>query len=404
MSNYLQKFGDIKLRASYGVLGNQSVGDFQYQTTYFTFQNAYGFNNVGAGGTGFNFANPDIRWERAATYNAGADLSFLKNALTFSLDYFSKVTSDILIPPVVPGVFGSNLPDFNAGKVSNKGWEVTAAYRHSGKTLRHYVSLNIGDSQNKVLDYQGNERKTGIEELRVLLKEGVPYNSYIGFKRDGYFQNIDEVNNGPKVPGLNVLPGDNRYKDINGDGIINDDDLFVFGNSFPRYTFGATYNVGYKGLDLNVFLQGVGKRTMMLRGELVEAFHYDYGLTMYQHQLDYWTPMNQDARYPRLAAKGSQSNENNFRRGSDMYLYDGSYLRLKNVQFGYTLPMKLTKMLRMQKFRAYLSGQNLLTLSGVKFVDPELSEFDNSMKNNGANSGRSYPTMVNYGFGLDITF
>ncbi len=192
--------------------------------------------------------------------------------------------------------------------------------------------------------------------------------------------------------------------DVDGNGIINDEDKFVFGNPFPRLTFGLTYNVRFKGFDLNVFAQGVGRRTMMIRGEMVEPFHFNYGMTMYEHQLDYWTPQNPDARYPRLADNGSQSNTNNFRRGSNMYLYDGAYLRLKNLQLGYTLPKGFAEKLGMQNFRAYLSGQNLFTLSKVKFVDPELSEFDNSMRNGGANSARAYPTMVYYGFGLDITF
>src|SRR5690606_28916171 len=125
-----------------------------------------------------------------------------------------------------------------------------------------------------------------IEELELLLKEGYPYNSYVGLKRDGYFQNIDEVEQGPKT-GLNVQPGDNRYVDIDGNGIINDDDKVVFGSPFPRLTYGFTYNVGFKGFDLNVFLQGVGKRTMMIRGELVEPFHFNYGMNVYEHQLDY---------------------------------------------------------------------------------------------------------------------
>lgn len=405
MSNYRQRVGNLKLRASYGVLGNQNVGNYQYQTTYFTFADAYGFNNSTVSGTGYHFSNPDIRWERAATFNIGADLDFFRNALTLSLDYYNKVTRDILVAPAIPGVFGvDDLPDFNAGKVGNKGWEVAVTYRRSGEVLRHMLSFNLADSKNEVLDFQGNEILRTVEELQLLLKEGYPFNSYVGLKRDGYFQNIDEVEQGPKPAGLDVQPGDNRYVDVDGNGIIDDEDKVVFGNSFPRLTYGFTYNVGFKGFDLNIFLQGVGKRTMMIRGELVEPFHFNYGMNVYEHQLDYWTPQNTDARYPRLAENGSGSNANNFRRGSDMYLYDGAYLRVKNVQLGYTLPTPVAEKLGMQKLRAYLSGQNLYTLSKVKFVDPELSEFNNSMHNSGANSARAYPTMIFYGFGLDITF
>ncbi|UTN03162.1 TonB-dependent receptor [Flavobacterium bizetiae] len=404
MENYNDKVGNIKLRASYGILGNQNVGNYQYQTTYFTFQNAYGFNNSGVSGTGYNFANPDIQWEKAATFNAGIDTDFFKGALSFSFDYFDKVTSDILVPPQVPGVFGTGLPMFNAGKVGNRGWEISATYRHKGKVLNHTLMVNFGDSKNKVLDYGGKERLTGVEELQVILREGLPFNSYVGLKRDGIFQNWDEIKGAAVPEGLNVQPGDNRYVDVNKDGKIDDNDKFVFGNPFPRYTYGATYNLDYKNFDLSIFIQGVGKRTMMIRGELVEPFHYNYGMTMYTHQLDYWTPQNPDARYPRLANNGTQSNTNNFRRGSDMYLYDGAYARLKNVQIGYSLSNDVAQRLGMSKFHVYVSGQNLLTLSKVKFVDPELSEFNNSMTPSGANSGRAYPTQVYYGMGIDITF
>ncbi|AXB57623.1 SusC/RagA family TonB-linked outer membrane protein [Flavobacterium fluviale] len=404
MESYRDNVGNIKLRSSYGILGNQNVGNYQYQTTYFTFQNAYGFNNGGVSGTGYNFANPDIQWEKAATFNVGLDADFFKGALSFSFDFFDKVTSDILVPPQVPGVYGTDLPDFNSGKVGNRGWEISATYRHKGKAVNQSLTVNFGDSKNKVLEFGGQERLTGVEELQVILREGLPFNSYVGLKRDGYFQSVEEIQGAAVPEGITVQPGDNRYVDLNKDGKIDDNDKFVFGNPFPRYTFGATYNVDYKNFDLSVFIQGVGKRTMMIRGEQVEPFHYNYGMTMYTHQLDYWSPQNPDARYPRLANNGTQSNTNNFRRGSDMYLYDGAYARLKNVQIGYSLSDDVAKNLGMSKFRVYVSGQNLLTLSKVKFVDPELSEFNNSMSTSGANSGRAYPTQVYYGMGVDVSF
>ncbi|UII19982.1 SusC/RagA family TonB-linked outer membrane protein [Fulvivirga ligni] len=405
MKGYLDRVGGIKLRASYGVLGNQNVGNYQYQTTYFTFPNAYGFNDSGVGGTGYNFANPNLKWERAATLNIGADMDFIDGNLTLSLDYFNKVTSNILVPPAVPGVFGTGLPDFNAGKVANRGWEIALSYVHKTGQMTHTFSGNLGDSQNEVLDFQGNERLQGKEELQILLREGYPYNSYVGLKHDGYFQNMEDVQNSAKPEGLtNLFPGDNKYVDINEDGKIDDDDLVVFGSPFPRLTYGLTYSVQFNGFDLNIFLQGVGKRTMMLRGELVEPFHFNYGMTMYEHQLDYWTPQNTDAAFPRLADNGSQSNTNNYRRGSDLYLFNAAYLRVKNIQLGYTVPANMASKIGAKKIRAYVSGQNLFTFSKLKFVDPELSEFDGSLRSGGANSGRAYPTMIYYGFGLDITF
>ncbi|GAA4314186.1 TonB-dependent receptor [Mucilaginibacter gynuensis] len=403
MESYRNKYGDLKIRGSYGVLGNQNVGNYQYQSTYSSTQNVYGFNNSPVGGINFGFANPDIRWERASTFNIGADAGFFKNNLTLSLDYFNKITRDILVSPAVPGAFGAGLPNFNAGKVKNEGWEVNASYRIKTKNFKHTISFNIADSKNKVLYFEGGQQLTSYDEMQVLLKTGLPMNSYVGYKRDGYFQNLDEVNNGPKPNGLTVVPGDIRFVDVNKDGVIDENDKFVLGNPFPRYTFGFTYNVVFKQFDANIFLQGVGKRSMFLRGELIEPFHFNYSQVMYQHQLDYWTPKNPDAEFPRLAANGSQSNTNNFRRGSDLYLYNAQYVRLKNIQIGYTLPLSIAKKVGMQKVRAYLSGQNLITLSGMKFIDPESTEFDNSRGIGGANSGRGYPTPVYYGFGLDIT-
>jgi TonB-linked SusC/RagA family outer membrane protein len=403
MQNYRNNIGDLKLRASYGILGNQSVSDYQYLRTYGPFQNAYGFNNSGVGGTAISFANPDLRWERAATLNIGVDAGFLKNSLTVAIDYFNKTTRDILLPPIVPGTFGAGLPSYNAGKVQNHGWELTVNYYLTTQNFKHSFSFNVADSKNKVLYLEGGDQLKSYDEMQVINRVGLPIGSYVALKRDGYFQNLDDIKNGPKPTGLTVSPGDNRYVDVNGDGVIDDNDKFVFGNPFPRLTFGFTYNVSYKGFDFNLFLQGVGKRSMFIRGEQVEPFHVNYSQVIYQHELDFWTPQNPDARFPRLAASGSQSNENNFRRGSDMYLFDGKYLRVKNVQVGYTLPNAWAKLLGLQKLRAYVSGQNLLTFSGVKFIDPESTEFNSNLGAGGANSARAYPTPIYYGFGLDVT-
>jgi TonB-linked SusC/RagA family outer membrane protein len=404
MDNYRDKFGNLKLRASYGILGNQNVNNYQFQTTYEVFNNAYGFNNQGVSGTRFTFANPDLKWERAATFNAGVDATFLKNTLQVSFDYFNKLTSDILIRPAVTGVYGGTVADYNAGKVRNQGWELSVSYRLAGRNLVQTFGFNIADTRNEVVYFDGNERITSADEMQMILKEGLPFNSYIGLKRDGYFQNLDEILNGAVPTGLNVRPGDIRYVNRNKDGVIDDQDKFVLGNPFPRYTFGFNYNVSYKSFDLALFVQGVGKRDMFLRGELVEPFHFNYSQVMYQHQLDYWTPVNPNAKFPRLAAAGSESNTNNFRRGSDLYLFDAAYARLKNVQIGYSIPLQLLQRAGLRKARVYLTGQNLLTFSGLDFVDPELSEFDNSLKNSGANSGRAYPTPLYFGIGLDITF
>lgn len=176
------------------------------------------------------------------------------------------------------------------------------------------------------------------------------------------------------------------------------------GNPFPQYTFGFTYRLAVKGFDLSVFVQGVGKRTEFIRGELVEPFHYNYGNTLFENQTNFWSPSNPGAKYPRLAVIGSDSNTNNWRDGSDIYKFDGAYARLKNVNIGYTLPADLTKRAGIQKLRISLSGQNLYTLTKMRFIDPENSEFNNNVGFTNSNSGRSYPLPIFYGAGIDVTF
>ena len=403
---------DLKLRASYGVLGNQNVGAYQYQTTFFSYVNSYAFNNHAVAGSGFSFGNPDLTWEKAATANIGLDISIWRR-FNINLDYFDKTTSDILIRREdVPLIFGATFPDYNFAKVRNRGWEVRASYNHPGRVVQHSFMLNFADNLNELISLNtGVDEYTPYnkEEFKLLRRVGQPITVYYGYKTDGFFQTIDQVNDVtgyPRFANSVVGPGDLRYVDRNGDGVITEDDMFILGNPFPRYTYGFTYNMNWKGLDVQIFIQGVGKRSQMIRGEQVEPFHYGYGGTMYKHQTDFWTPTNPDARWPRLAEAGSAANSNNFRRGSDLYLFNAAYARLKNVQLGYTIPQSVSERIRMQKARFYLTGQNLYTLSKLDFLDPEMSEFNANVDPNssGANSARAYFMPVFVGIGLDITF
>jgi len=382
------------------------VGNYQYLTQYSSFTPAYGFNNSAVAGTAFTFANPNLTWERAATFNAGADAVVLNHTLTFSLDYFNKLTSDILLPLTVPGTFGGTLPDYNAGKMRDEGWEVSVKYNLNGRKFKQYFSANIGDSRNEVVAFPGGQQLYGDAEMQTVVKPGVPFNAYVGYKRDGYFQTPDDIAKYAKLTGITPIPGDIKYKDKNGDGVIDANDLYVLGNPFPRYTFGFTYGASFQNFDLSVFFQGVGRRDMFVRGELVDPYQANYSYNIFKHQLNFWSPTNPNAAYPILSANGSPSQQNDYIQGSNLYIFNGAYVRLKNVQIGYTLPFGLSRKLRVQKLRVYLTGQNLWTLSGVKFLDPESTEFNNSLSNtNGANqSGRVYPTPVFYGGGLDVTF
>jgi TonB-linked SusC/RagA family outer membrane protein len=408
MGNYKSSVGDLKLRTSYGVLGNQNVDNYSYQTVYQMYANSYVFDNLPVPGTGYTYGNPFLTWEKSANFNIGVDATFLKNTLFVSLDYFNKRTWDILLTPEVSSVFGSSAARENAGIMQNRGWEATINYKLRTGSFTHNFNLNLSDTKNKVTDFGGKERIDQNDQLYKLIREGEALGSYFGYKTDGLFQSYDEIANSALPLGASVHPGDVKYVDTFEDGVIDEKDRVVLGNAFPRYTFGFIYDVAYKGFDFNMLLQGVGKRDMFVRGELMEPFHSNYSYAIYQHQLDFWTPTNPEAKWPRLVAPGSPSSANNWgKAGSDIYLLDGAYLRVKNIQLGYTVPKELTSKIGVQKLRVSLNAQNALTFSKNSFIDPESSEFGNNMGGIGgvgANSARNYPTLVYYGFGLDLEF
>lgn len=409
----IKAVSNLKLRTSYGILGNQNVGNYQYQTTYFNYPSAYGFGNTSdpssiVGGAGTTQSNPNLTWERAATANFGIDFGFFNNKLAGSFDYFNKITSDILqVPTDIPTIYGATPADENVAKVRDRGWELSLTYTLQGSKVTQSFTGNLADNQNTLLVLSGNQNQEIYNEdvFQLIRKVGQPITEYYGYKTNGFFQNQSEVDHYPKPAGAVVGIGDLKFKDLNGDGKIDDKDKTNLGNPFPRYTFGFTYRIAYGGFDLSVFIQGVGERTEFLRGESVEPFHYNYGQTVFTNQLDFWTPSNTNARYPRLATIGSTSNTNNWRTGSNLYSFNAAYARLKNVNIGYTLSKAFTQKLGMQKLRVSLIGQNLLTITKLKFIDPETSEFGNNLNPSSAsNSGRGYLMPIFYGVELNATF
>ncbi|UOQ69785.1 SusC/RagA family TonB-linked outer membrane protein [Hymenobacter volaticus] len=406
--SFLQpSFSDLKVRGSIGQLGNQNIGLYRYLSTISTSPGTYTFGEQAVPGANFSTANRDITWETATMGNIGVDAAFFKNALSISFDYFDKRTSDILIDLPVAGAFGAGAPTQNAASVRNQGWEVSATYRlRTERGFNQSLTLNAADTRNLVTDTKGVETIRGGDATNII-REGYPINSYYGYRTDGIYQTLEETNAGPKPafvsPGA-LRPGDIRYVDRNGDGVINQDDRYVLGNPFPRYTFGATYTADYKGFDLVVFVQGVGKRNLYIRGEGVEAFHNNWENVYAQH-LDRWTPTNTDASYPRLTI-GTASTNNN--QGSDYWLRNGAYARLKNVQLGYTLPTTLTSKAGIEQLRIFVSGQDLLTISHLRKIgfDPEISEFSESVGLGGGtgSSGRVYPSVRLVTLGLNVSF
>ena len=398
---------NLKLRTSYGVLGNQNVGNFQYETTYFNYTAAYGFNNQLVGGAGTYQSNPDLTWESAATFNLGVDFSLFNNKLSGSFDYFNKVTRNILqTPQDVPSIFGAGLADANVAKVRDAGWEAQLTYTLRGQKVTQSFSVNVADNQNTLLKLTGTatQQINQPDVYALIRKVGEPITEYYGYETNGLYQSQADIAASPKIAGLAVSPGDVKFKDLNHDGVIDAKDKTELGNPFPRYTFGFTYRIAVAGFDAMIFVQGVGKRDEFLRGELVEPYQGGYGATLYDHQTDFWTPENTNAKYPRLATSGP-SNVNNWQTGSDLFKYNAAYARLKNVNIGYTLPKSVVRKLGIEKFRISLIGQNLATLTKLKFADPETTEFGNNVAiNSSSNSPRSYLLSAFYGVGVDLTF
>lgn len=408
MENYRYRVGDLKFRISYGLNGNQQdVGLYDFLTTYGVWENAYGFNGVSVPGLMFTMGNELLTWETSKTFNVGLDGTFFQHRMSVNLDYFYKRTSDILLAPITVGIFGASIAKENRGVMDNNGWEVTINYNLPAGAWNHNFSFNIADSMNKVVSY-GDPSISSVDGVSVIIQEGLPLNSYYGYKVAGFFQSYDEIQTAAVPTGIDrtqLRPGDVKYVDINGDGVINDQDRTYLGYGFPRYTYGFHYSVTWKGIDLSIMLQGVLKRTSAVRGELVQPFHSDYGMATYEHMLDYWRPDNTDARWPRLATSGSVSNTNNWgQAGSELNMINAAYLRVKNIQIGYTLPQKWTQKFGCKAFRIFFDTQNPLTFTKYSWVDPESTEFSSNMSNSGANSIRNYPTLRYFGGGIDITF
>ncbi|MGF7037608.1 SusC/RagA family TonB-linked outer membrane protein [Mucilaginibacter lappiensis] len=410
MSNYKEKVGDLRVRANYGVLGNQNVSAYQFTSSFNTNANVYAFNNTSTAGATRNLANTDLTWEKAATLDVGADATFFNGQLTVGADYFNKITRDILAPRQdVPTLFGSGFPSYNVSKVQNRGWELKITYATRG-TFAQNFSFSISDAKSKLLafSYGQTENVFQREEFEFVRRVGFPITVYQGYKTNGLYQSQAEVDSYPRFANYTtgLAPGDWKFVDKNNDGKIDAQDKFILGDPFPRYTFGFNYNASFKGFDLTIFIQGVLKRSALIRGELIEPYHFsNYGGTVYDSSSDFWTPQNTDAKYPRLAENGTVANNNDYRTGSDMYLFNAAYGRLKNVQIGYSLPAGLLSKISVKRARVYFTAQNILTISPLKFTDPEGTEFGNNLDNTvGANSPRGYPVPVFYGMGLDMTF
>jgi TonB-linked SusC/RagA family outer membrane protein len=409
--NGIRSFADnIKIRGSWGILGNQYVGASNYP--YLAYLTDVAVPTIGTipnlGYTQAILPNDRLTWETIHMTNVGLDASFLQNKLSLTADWFVKDTRDILLVLTYPNVLGMTPTDENAGSVRNQGWEVEVKWEDNiGKDFSYGASFSLSDVKNEVTDLAGLEPTVGSYSIR---KVGESIGAFYGLEADGIampwdFQRYDPQTRryiGPKFPILSsdaglVQPGDIKYKDLGGpngapDGKITlDNDRKVIGSPIPRYNYDFKGNIAWKGIDFNIMIQGVGKADGYLTGAGRHAFIDQSAYPQKVHK-DRWTPTNPDpdAAYPRFTA-----NYNYNQRFSTYWLENASYLRVKNIQLGYTFKKSFTQKMKIDKCRVYLSADNLFTLTDFFYAyDPESP----------VSSGGFYPQVKTVIMGFNVTF
>jgi len=389
---------DLKLRASWGQLGNQNIGNYPFASTI-GLNNGFIFGGSPVSGAAqTDLANKNITWETTETTNFGLDMGMFRNRLTVSAEYYIRNTKDILLELPIPMTIGLNAPFQNAGEVRNTGWDLSLGWQDKVGEFSYGINANLSNVNNEVIDLQD---AGPFINNNTVIREGDPINSIYGYQSIGYFQTDDEVGNSPQQFGA-LAAGDIKYanqltEDTNGDGIpdatddvINADDRVIIGNPFPKLTYGLNLTAAFKGFDLGIFFQGVGERDVLMQGDAVWAFQ-NAGKIQEWH-LDYWTPENPNASHPRLVATTSHNNYET----SDFWVWSASYLRMRNLTFGYTFPSTVMDNIFVERLRLYFSGQNLFTIDDMpEGWDPEVP--------NGT-SGALYPITSVFTFGVDLTF
>lgn len=397
----------LKLRGGYGVLGNQEIDNYQYSSTITTGIN-YPDGNGGLlqGAFPKNFANPDIKWEETAMTNVGIDFMAFNNRLSLTADYYVKNTKDILLTVPIPiSSGGANDPIRNAGKIRNNGFEFNLGWMDQpNPDISYGINLIGSFNKNKVIA-MGSESgsiKGGSTNQNITTSEtkaGYPIGGYWLISTAGYFNSQEEVDayakDGKKIQPA-AEPGDIKFVDANNDGVINDDNRVFQGSPFPDFTFALNGNMRYKNFDLSIGLQGVlGNKIYNATRQTLEDV--TKGSNFLASCLDYWTPENKNASHPRLTWDDPNRNT---RAESDRYLENGSYLRLRSVQLGYTFPQTWFKG-AIQHARVYINAENLFTITSYSGYSPDVNAdnanyrgFDNFI----------YPTNRTFMLGLNVTF
>jgi TonB-linked SusC/RagA family outer membrane protein len=384
---------DLKLRGSWGRTGNQSVDLYSYYAAL----TAGGYNFNGAAVQGYRqttLANTNLGWESTTQLDLGLDASFLQGRMNLTVDYYRKLTNDILLNLDIPATIGLTAPPQNAGSVENKGWEFNLNYRGAKRSsgFQYNVGANFSINDNKVVDLKGTGPYISGTDInpRYIIAVGLPINTLWGYKTDGLFQTQEEITAYKATYAANTKPGDVKYVDLNGDGKIDANDMTNIGNSFPRYSFGLNSNFTFRNFELSLLFQGAAKVSTRLAGALAEMGNQE-GFTHSIYTNNYWTPEHIDARFPRPLKFDLRNVAT-----SDRLVIDGSYVRLKNIQLAYVIPAAIASKARASRARVYVSATNVFTISKLNEwnLDPEVE------------SGRAvyYPQTALYTLGLNLQF
>lgn len=391
---------DMKIRAGYGITGNQEIGNYSFASALQTI--SYNFNGqIVNAVVPTIMPNPNVQWEQQEQMNFGVDATFFNHKVEVAVDGYIKNTNQMLVPmnvPVSTGYSDVFVPSINAGKMENRGVEVSVRSNNLTGDFSWTTNMTFAYNKNKVIDLNDTVPLTsgsiGLNYNLALIQAGYPINMFYGFVTDGIFQNQDEVDrHAVQVPGNDPFnrtsPGDIRFKDMNNDGVIDDKDRVLLGNPNPKFIFSLGNTFAYKRFDLTIFFQGMtGNQILNANRIWAEAMSVAQNQTTLT--LDRWTGEGTSQLVPRAVFNDPNKNA----RPSDRFVEDGDYLRLKNLIIGYTLPQSVLARLNMSSLRIYVSAVNLLTWTKYTGFDPEVgtSGIDSSV----------YPVTSTYSIGLNI--
>jgi TonB-linked SusC/RagA family outer membrane protein len=379
----------LKLRASWGKLGNQEISNYAYTATMAAYYNYYLGDNKVIGMAENIVANDDIKWETTAITDLGFDAAFWKGRINVTFDYFNKITSDILLQLSMPTTFLGTLgaPYQNAGKVRNRGWELAVNYNDHKGDWNWQAAFSLSAVENRIIDNKGIDTYSG----EAINREGNPIGSYYGLKAIGIYRAEEDLNrtNSQGVVitqnGLSPSLGDIMYEDTDDNGNIDDSDRQIIGNPFPKLTYSFNLGTSWKNFDLSTFWQGVSG---IYRYNWEQATITNGG-NMTTRWMDRWSESNPDAGMPRL---GNSYNE----KYSSFWLDKVDYLRLKNIELGYTFDKDLLRGIGIENLRVYIQTTNLLTITSLRNYDPE--------KSSGDTRSDIHPNTKSFSFGVNVKF